>query len=247
MRQVVLDTETTGLEPSQGHRVIEIGAVELVDRRLSGRQFHEYLNPQRKVDAGALEVHGLSDEFLADKPLFAAVSDTFMQFIDGAELVIHNAPFDVGFLDHELNLLDQSGRKVTDVSRVLDTLELARSMHPGMRNSLDALCRRYDVDNSRRELHGALLDASILAEVYLCMTGGQTSLSLELAASSQESTAATRSLGQRPPMRVLSATVDEVSAHQQRLAQVADACDGVAVWQRLVGDAHEIDESDSVN
>ncbi len=241
MRQVVLDTETTGLEPSQGHRVIEIGAVELVDRRLSGRQFHEYLNPQRKVDAGALEVHGLTDEFLADKPLFAAVSEPFMEFINGAELVIHNAPFDVGFLDHELNLLDGGGRKVTDVSRVLDTLELARSMHPGMRNSLDALCRRYEVDNSRRELHGALLDASILAEVYLCMTGGQTSLSLELAASGQESTASIQSRGQRPPMKVLAARADEILAHQQRLQQVAEASDGSSVWQRLNDDLAEKD------
>ena len=152
MRQVVLDTETTGLEPSQGHRVIEIGALELRDRRLTGRQFHEYLNPQRSVDQGALEVHGITDEFLADKPLFADVAARFMEFIDGAELIIHNAPFDLGFLNHELAML--GSRRVEQVSTCLDTLDMARRMHPGMRNSLDALCKRYEVDNSRRDLHG---------------------------------------------------------------------------------------------
>ncbi|MEM7707554.1 MAG: DNA polymerase III subunit epsilon [Pseudomonadota bacterium] len=233
MRQIVLDTETTGLEPSQGHRVIEIGAVELVDRRLSGRQFHRYLNPQREVEAGALEVHGLSDEFLADKPLFSQVVDEFMSFVSGAELVIHNAPFDVGFLDSELAILDRQLPSLGGVCSVLDTLELARSMHPGMRNSLDALCRRYDVDNSRRELHGALLDASILAEVYLRMTGGQTSLTLELAGQTAQTQAAVTQPQERPPLLRRSASETERAAHEERMAQIEAAAGGPTIWARL--------------
>jgi DNA polymerase-3 subunit epsilon len=179
MRQIVLDTETTGLEPEDGHRIIEIGCLELVDRQLSGRQFHRYLNPERSVETGALTVHGLSDEFLADKPRFVEVVDELIEFIRGAELIIHNAAFDVGFLDSELARLE--GRPcVADLASVLDTLALARELHPGQRNSLDALCRRYEVDNSNRTLHGALLDSELLAEVYLLMTGGQVSLGLDL-------------------------------------------------------------------
>ncbi len=232
MRQIVLDTETTGLEPTAGHRVIEIGAVELIDRRLSGRKFHRYLNPERKVDAGALEVHGLSDEFLADKPLFAQVSDEFLSFVEGAELVIHNAPFDVGFLDHELRLLGRQAG-VTECCSVLDTLDLARKMHPGARNSLDALCRRYEVDNSSRELHGALLDASILAQVYLSMTGGQTSLSLELASGQGESSASLARPLERPPLSVRRASADEQLAHQQRLQQIEGEAGARSIWQRM--------------
>ncbi len=178
MRQIVLDTETTGLEPEQGHRVIEIGGVELVHRRPTGRHFHRYLNPEREIDAGAIEVHGLTVEFLADKPRFAEVYGELLEFLGDAELIIHNAEFDVGFLNHELRLAQAPVVDVRACCTVLDTLLLARQRHPGQRNSLDALCRRYEVDNSRRELHGALLDAQILAEVYLAMTGGQATLSL---------------------------------------------------------------------
>lgn len=178
MRQIVLDTETTGLEPEQGHRVIEIGCVELVHRRATGRHFHRYLNPEREIDEGAIEVHGLTLEFLADKPRFAEVMDELMDFLDDGELIIHNAEFDIGFINHELKLAQAPVVDVRDRCGVLDTLILARQLHPGQRNSLDALCRRYEVDNSRRELHGALLDAQILAEVYLAMTGGQATLSL---------------------------------------------------------------------
>ncbi|MGB5716746.1 MAG: DNA polymerase III subunit epsilon, partial [Gammaproteobacteria bacterium] len=179
MRQIVLDTETTGLEPADGHRIIEIGCVELNDRRLTGNTYHQYIQPDREIDAGAIEVHGITNEKLADKPRFTDIAAEFLEFIDGAELVIHNAPFDVGFIDHEFRLLEDSPGGVNDHCMVLDTLALARRMHPGQRNSLDALCRRYEIDNSQRELHGALLDAEILADVYLAMTGGQVSLSLD--------------------------------------------------------------------
>ena len=179
MRQIVLDTETTGLEPADGHRIIEIGCVELLDRRLTGNTYHQYLQPDREIDAGAVEVHGITNEVLADKPRFADVAAEFLDFIRGAELVIHNAPFDVGFIDHEFALLADPPGPVAQHCMVLDTLVLARHMHPGQRNSLDALCKRYDIDNSQRDLHGALLDAEILADVYLAMTGGQVSLSLD--------------------------------------------------------------------
>ncbi len=175
-RLVVLDTETTGLETSDGHRIIEIGCVELLDRRLTGRHYHRYLNPERDIDEGALAVHGISLEFLADKPRFAEVAEEFIEFIAGADLVIHNAAFDVGFIDHELALLGSEHRRVADLCTVIDSLALARHKHPGQKNSLDALCSRYGVDNSERTLHGALLDAEILADVYLLLTGGQTSL-----------------------------------------------------------------------
>lgn len=176
MRQVVLDTETTGI--GDGHRIIEIGCVELVNRKLTGRHYHQYINPQRLVDPEAMEVHGITDEFLADKPVYSQIVDDFMAFINGAQLVIHNAPFDVGFMDMEFGLLN-GYPKTADICTVLDTLVLAREKHPGQRNSLDALCRRYGIDNSHRELHGALLDSEILADVYLFMTGGQTALTLE--------------------------------------------------------------------
>jgi len=179
MRQVVLDTETTGLEPEEGHRIIEIGCLELVDRRLTGRNFHHYLNPERSVADGAVQVHGLTDDFLADQPRFAEIAEDFIAFVRGAELIIHNAAFDIGFLDSELARLPEPVG-MRDIARVLDTLELARELHPGQRNSLDALCRRYEVDNSNRTLHGALLDSELLADVYLLMTGGQVSLGLDL-------------------------------------------------------------------
>ena len=178
MRQIVLDTETTGLEPAQGHRIIEIGCVELVNRRPTGRTFQRYLNPDRPIDPGAQAVHGLSSAFLANQPRFIEIVEDFVAFVAGAELIIHNAPFDVGFVDHEFGRLPPPQRLLTDLCTILDTLALARQLHPGQRNSLDALCKRYGVDNSNRDLHGALLDARILADVYLLMTGGQGALTL---------------------------------------------------------------------
>ncbi|MDF9391380.1 MULTISPECIES: DNA polymerase III subunit epsilon [Methylococcus] len=184
MRQIVLDTETTGLDPKAGHRIIEIGCVELLDRRITQNRFHVYINPEREIDAGAIEVHGLTNEFLASMPVFRNIADDFLNFISGAELIIHNAAFDVGFLDHELSLLSESRGRIADYCGICDTLAMARKNHPGQRNSLDALCKRYNVDNSRRELHGALLDAEILADVYLAMTGGQIAMLLEADAES---------------------------------------------------------------
>jgi DNA polymerase-3 subunit epsilon len=179
MRQIVLDTETTGLEVSQGHRIIEIGCIELVNRRVTGNHWHYYVNPDRAVDSGAFEVHGISNEFLQDKPRFAVLAEEFHSYVAGAELVIHNAPFDIGFLDNELALLEPPIASLEESCSILDTLLLARRKHPGQKNNLDALCKRYSIDNSNRSLHGALLDARILADVYLAMTGGQTSLGLD--------------------------------------------------------------------
>ena len=178
MRQIVLDTETTGLETSQDHRIIEIGCVEMVNRKLTGRHYHQYINPERKVDEGAMEFHGITDEYLQDKPLFSAISSEFLDFLDGAELIIHNAPFDLGFINHELKKLGKKTPLLESSCRVIDTLGLARQKHPGQKNSLDALCKRYGVDNSQRDLHGALLDSEILADVYLLMTGGQVNLNI---------------------------------------------------------------------
>jgi DNA polymerase-3 subunit epsilon len=178
MRQIVLDTETTGLDPSQGHRIIEIGCVEIENRRLTGRHYHCYLNPERDIDEGAIQVHGITTEFLADKPRFFQIAEEFLKFVSEAELVIHNAPFDLGFLNHELQLTGYAAATLQQRCSIVDTLVMARKKHPGQRNSLDALCKRYEVDNSQRELHGALLDAEILADVYLLMSGGQTTLQL---------------------------------------------------------------------
>lgn len=179
MRQIVLDTETTGLETSQDHRIIEIGCVELIDRRITDRHWHFYLNPERQIEAGAFAVHGISNEFLQHKPLFAEVAQDFINYIKDAELIIHNAAFDVGFLDHEFAKLDGENTRISSICSVLDTLVMARQKHPGQKNNLDALCRRYCIDNSQRSLHGALLDARMLGDVYLAMTGGQTALSLD--------------------------------------------------------------------
>ena len=237
MRQVVLDTETTGLEPSQGHRIIEIGCVELVNRKLTGRHFHQYINPEREVDAGAMEVHGISNEFLADKPLFSQIAGDFLDFIKGAELIIHNAPFDVGFINAEFQRLDnacgaEQWLTVDKHCSVLDTLLMARQKHPGQRNSLDALCSRYFVDNSSRDLHGALLDAEILADVYLTMTGGQTMLSLSAEDSDQAGGAADirRLDSSRPPLRVIAASTDELLAHEARLAAIDKASGQQCLW-----------------
>jgi len=187
MRQVVLDTETTGLEVSLGHRIIEIGCIELLDRRVTGNHWHHYFNPEREIDAGAYDVHGISNEFLQDKPHFETLAEEFYEYVRGAELIIHNAAFDIGFLNHEMTLLQAPHHQpLEEICRVLDTLLLARQKHPGQKNNLDALCKRYDIDNSQRSLHGALLDARILADVYLAMTGGQTSLGLDAEQGSEE-------------------------------------------------------------
>jgi DNA polymerase-3 subunit epsilon len=235
MRQIVLDTETTGLEPSEGHRIIEIGCVELLDRRITGDTYHQYIQPDREIDAAAVEVHGITNESLADKPRFVDVADEFLEFIKGAELVIHNAPFDVGFINHEFTLLANCPGSVGDHCKVLDTLSLARRMHPGQRNSLDALCRRYDIDNSQRELHGALLDAEILADVYLGMTGGQVSLSLDglSGALGGQQAAIQRLAADREPLRVIRADADEIRAHTERLDAIEKACADTSVWRRL--------------
>lgn len=223
MRKIVLDTETTGLDPAQGHRIIEVGALEVVNRQLSGRNFHVYLNPDREIDAGAIAVHGLTNEFLADKPRFADVADDLAAFIEDAELVIHNAPFDMGFLNAELGLL---GRPKLSQS-VLDTLKMAKDLHPGQKNNLDALCRRYEVDNSGRSYHGALLDAQLLAEVYLAMTRGQESLGIEAASGGAE---AARKLKAGLVLRVLAPSESELAAHVDYLAALAKESGAELSW-----------------
>ena len=232
-RQVVLDTETTGLSTADDHRIIEIGCVELINRKLTGATFHQYINPERAIDAGAMEVHGISNESLLDKPKFADISAEFMQFIEGAELIIHNAAFDVGFLDHELAKIKTEKRRINDVSTILDTLKLARDKHPGQKNNLDALCRRYEVNNSNRELHGALLDSEILADVYLAMTGGQTSLLLAPEEENPNAKGVTDkavTTKQRGPLRVIKATTDELEAHEATLQRLDKTSDGQCVW-----------------
>ncbi len=226
MRQVVLDTETTGLDPALGHRVIEIGAVEIRNRRITGEVFHVYLNPEREIDPGALEVHGLSLEFLEDKPRFREIVQDFLGFIADAELIIHNAPFDMGFLNAELARLDL-GELKDHCLGIQDTLRLARELHPGQKNNLDALCRRYEVDNSGRALHGALLDAQLLAEVYLAMTRGQETLAIE-----QIALPAARGLtqGERPRLLVLRASSEELAAHGDYLRDMARECGDVPLW-----------------
>ncbi|QPK64358.1 DNA polymerase III subunit epsilon [Methylomonas sp. LL1] len=230
IRQVVLDTETTGINPKEGHKIIEIGCVELINRRLTQNRFHVYLNPDREIDAGAIEVHGITNEFLQDKPRFAAVVDDFLAFTKGAELIIHNAPFDVGFLNHELSLLGHQTGSVESNSTVFDTLAYARKKHPGARNSLDALCKRYGIDNSHRDLHGALLDAEILADVYLIMTGGQASLLEESDnAGGGEQQTIVRLSADRPRLKVISCDEEELAAHQQRLDKIAKVAGG-CLW-----------------
>lgn len=224
MRQIALDTETTGLDPTLGHRVIEIGAVEIVNRRLTGEVFHVYLNPEREIDPGAVEVHGLTQEFLADKARFKEVCDDFLRFIADAELVIHNAPFDVSFLDAELARLN-AGRLRDHCLGIQDSLKLARELHPGQKNNLDALCRRYEVDNSGRTYHGALLDAQLLAEVYLAMTRGQETLAIEQVVSAQ-----THLPCGRVQLRLLKASADELAAHAAYLQDMAKECGETPAW-----------------
>jgi DNA polymerase-3 subunit epsilon len=232
-RQIVLDTETTGLSTADGNRIIEIGCVELVNRRLTGQTFHQYINPERESEPGALEVHGITTEFLSDKPKFEEIVDDFLEFINGAELIIHNAAFDIGFLDYELGLIKSEKRRIESVCTVLDTLKLAKEKHPGQKNNLDALCRRYDVDNSNRELHGALLDSEILADVYLAMSGGQVSLTL--ATEEVTTQASTQSLTQmqtppQGPLKVIKANDDELAAHEATLERLNKVSGGACVW-----------------
>ena len=229
MRQIFLDTETTGLEHKQGHRIIEVAGVEMVNRRLTNRHFHKYINPERAIDEGAQAVHGISLEFLADKPKFAAIAADFLDFIRGAELVIHNAAFDVGFLNAELARLKLP--PVGEVcSGVVDTLKMAKEMHPGKKNNLNALCDRYEVDNSHRTLHGALLDAEILAEVYVAMTRGQESLMIDLGQAPAAAAEIAMSTGQRRPTRVLRASIEELAAHEQVLAGINKESKGKCLW-----------------
>ncbi|MCF7518388.1 MULTISPECIES: DNA polymerase III subunit epsilon [unclassified Pseudoalteromonas] len=231
-RQIVLDTETTGIDPKQGHRIIEIGCVELVNRRLTGNNFHVYINPQREIEEEAIDVHGITNEFLRDKPLYHQIAHEFLEYIRGAELVIHNAAFDIGHMDNEFALLNQGFPNTADVCSVLDTLKMARDLHPGQKNNLDALCRRYDIDNSKRTLHGALLDSEILADVYLAMTGGQVKLNLNQnkdEGSEQQTGGIRRLSADRAPLVVLKATEQEHAAHEQRLDLVAKG--GECLWR----------------
>jgi DNA polymerase-3 subunit epsilon len=242
MRQIVLDTETTGLSTAQGHRIIEIGCLEMVNRRLTGREFHRFLNPERDIEAGAVAVHGISREQLETEPKFAEIVDDFLDFIRDGELIIHNAEFDVGFLEYELALIKHPQPKITDHCQVLDTLSLARELHPGQRNSLDALCKRYEVDASKRDVHGALIDSELLALVYLAMTGGQSSLLLDEEGDSNEAggASAANSIGtegpstggaaadRRAPTIVIKPTPDELAAHEAMLTKIRES--GACVW-----------------
>lgn len=234
-RQIVIDTETTGLIPEEGHRIIEIGGVELLNRRFTGNNFHVYLNPNRAIDSGALAVHGLSDEFLADKPSFSEIWDELLKYIVGAELIIHNASFDIGFLNQEMKICGRGAEKFTDYANVIDTLAMARKKHPGQRNSLDALCRRYNVDNSKRDLHGALLDAQLLAQVYLAMTGGQFNLF-----QGGDEEAGSKDIKANPEKElknilihsshVVHATAEEEAAHREYLRMIESKSNNKCLW-----------------
>lgn len=234
-RIIVLDTETTGLEPKQGHRIIEIGCVEIVNRKITENTYHQYIQPDRESDEGAFEVHGISTEFLADKPRFADITEDFINFIKGAELIIHNAPFDIGFLDNELKMLDPIWGQIADHCTITDSLVMARKKHPGQKNNLDILCKRYEVNNSRRELHGALLDSELLAEVYLLMTGGQETLALGSGMDGEGGSSqggmvspVKRIDANRPQINVIRATVDELELHRGRLDKLGDDC----IWNK---------------
>jgi DNA polymerase-3 subunit epsilon len=238
MRQIVLDTETTGLEVLNGHRIIEIGAVEVINRRLTGRTFHKYVNPERDIDDGAKEVHGITEAFLADKPKFADIWSELDTFLQGAELVIHNAPFDVAFLNAEIDRLSktrpEASRRIEDFCEITDSLVLARRKHPGQKNSLDALCRRYMVDNSQRDLHGALLDAEILADVFLLMTGGQAQMFTPGTAAEQQTEVSKQQGGDldAQALLIVQARPAEVAAHQAMLDLMDDHSDGQTLWRR---------------
>jgi DNA polymerase-3 subunit epsilon len=235
MRQIVLDTETTGLDPQDGHRLIEIGCVELIDRRPTRNNFHQYIQPDREVDEGAVRVHGITNTLLADKPRFAEIATAFLEYVTGAELIIHNAAFDVGFIDHELRQWRPEAQGIAELCEITDTLAMARRMHPGQRNSLDALCKRYGVDNSQRDLHGALLDAEILADVYLAMTGGQVALTLgDETGTASGHAVTTRHRGQLDPgrarLRVIRADAAAQAAHAARLKAIDAASGGACLW-----------------
>ncbi len=238
-RIIVLDTETTGLSPQDGHRIIEIGCVEMFKRRITGKRFHVYINPDRLIDAGAIAVHGISNEFLDDKPRFGQVLDDFLAFIKDAELVIHNAPFDVGFINHELSLLNKSLGKVEDYCKVFDSLAYARKKHPSQRNSLDALCKRYGVDNSQRELHGALLDAEILAEVFLLMSGGQSSLLDEIHLETKKTTDSKAKYVNvnRPNLKILECRDEELILHEETLLNIQKSS-GQCLWPNTLSTKH---------
>lgn len=233
MRQIVLDTETTGLDPKQGHKIIEIGCVEMIDRKLTGNNYHQYLQPDRTIDVGAIEVHGITNEFLSDKPRFNQVMNEFMEYIKGAELIIHNAPFDIGFLNHELNELHQPWGKIEQHCQIIDTLVMARNKFPGKKNNLDALCKRYLIDNSHRELHGALLDSEILADVYLFMTGGQVSLALSQFDKNKQAGqfSIRRITKERPKLAIVLADEQELAAHNERLTAIEKKA-GICVWNQ---------------
>ena len=239
MRQIVLDTETTGIDPKEGHRIIEIGCVEVVNRKLTGNHFHVYINPQREIEQEAIEVHGITNEYLVDKPLFKDVASDFIAFIKGAQLVIHNAPFDVGFMDHEFAKEPSTHSvKTREICSVLDTLALAKRTHPGQKNNLDALCKRYGIDNSHRELHGALLDAEILADVYLMMTGGQTKLNLagQGGQDNENDGSAIRRVNRSAnKLKVIRATADELEQHEARLDIVQNS-GGQCLWREVQGE-----------
>ncbi len=234
MRQIVLDTETTGLEAALGHRIIEIGCVELFNRRLTGKHYHQYINPEREIDDGAFRVHGISTEMLKDKPTFSAIAEDFIAFVGDADLIIHNAAFDIGFINAEFARLSPKPAYMETRAKVIDTLLLARSKHPGQKNNLDALCKRYGVDNSQRDLHGALLDAEILADVYLLMTGGQTALSLGGHQGNKESDGVTSEIRRlsaaRKPLPIILANNEELAAHEQKLASINKSSNGNCVW-----------------
>lgn len=236
MRQIILDTETTGLEPRQGHRIIEVGCVEMINRRLTGNNFHYYLNPERDIDEGAVAVHGITSEFLSDKPLYKDIAEELFNYLNGAEVVIHNAAFDVGFINHEYRLMGSDHVDMASWCDVIDSLHLARKMFPGQRNSLDALCKRYEIDNSQRELHGALLDAEILADVYLMMTGGQNSL-FEEEGSSLLGHTPMRLDADRPRLPVIKASDDDLIQHIERLAFLTKTSGQACVWDTLNNNA----------
>ena len=239
MRQIVLDTETTGIDPKEGHRIIEIGCVELVNRRLTGNHFHVYINPGRHIEQEAIDVHGITNEFLSDKPVFADVAEEFVNFIRDAELVIHNAPFDVGFMDHEFAMEPKTRSvKTAAICSVLDTLTLARQKHPGQKNNLDALCKRYGIDNSHRTLHGALLDAEILADVYLMMTGGQKALNLSGQGNGEndgQAEAVRRVKRSANKLKVIHASADEITQHEARL-DIVEQSAGNCLWRTVQSD-----------
>jgi DNA polymerase-3 subunit epsilon len=234
MRQIILDTETTGLEVKQGHRIIEIGCVELRNRRKTDRHFHHYINPEREIDDGAFEVHGISNESLTDKPAFRDIAREFIDFIRDSELIIHNAPFDLGFLNYELERLGPEWGRVEDYCKVTDTLVMARERHPGQKNSLDALCQRYNIDNSQRELHGALLDAQILLDVYLAMTGGQAALLLDDETAPGQTGREVRKLDpDRPKLKIIQPSPEELAAHRQRLESIDKKSGGRCMWKMI--------------